>query len=59
MTDNEKKSDTIERYMNVQRILAAGNDNWEIEARNQLQELKVKLEAFGVVAEELTIQKYK
>ena len=59
MADNEKISDTIERYMDVQRFTAAGNDNREMEARNQLQELKVKLEPFSVAVEELTIQTYR
>ena len=45
--------------MDVQRFTAAGNDNWEMEARNQLQELKVKLEPFSVAVEELTIQTYR
>ena len=59
MTDNEKKSDAIERYMDLQRILAAGAENWDIEANNQLKELKVKLESFGVAVENLTIDKYR
>ena len=58
MNDGENKTQNIERYMSLQRILAAGSENWEVETKNQLREVKSKLETLGVAVENLTIDKY-
>lgn len=54
MTEKEQKTMFISAYMNLQRIKVSEDKDKEI--RNQERELKAKLEALGVVVEELKIE---
>ncbi len=54
MTEKEQKTMFISAYMNLQRVKVSEDKDKEI--RNQERELKAKLEALGVVIEELTIE---
>lgn len=54
MTEKEQKTMFISAYMNLQRVKVSEDKDKEI--RNQERELKAKLEALGVVVEELTIE---
>ena len=53
---NDKKQTTmfINAYMNLQRVKVAEDRDKEI--RNQERELKAKLEALGVVVDDLRIE---
>ena len=53
MTDREQLSMLINNYTDLQRIKAAVDKEKEIEY--QIKAVKAKLEAFGVVTEELDI----
>lgn len=53
MTDKEQLSMLIDSYTNLQRIKAASDKEKEVEY--QIKTVKAKLEAFGVVTEELDI----
>ena len=54
MTEKEQKTMFISAYMNLQRVKVSEDKDKEI--RNQERELKAKLEALGVVVEDLTIE---
>lgn len=54
MTEKEQKTMFISAYMNLQRVKVSQDKDKEI--RNQERELKAKLEALGVVVEDLTIE---
>ena len=54
MTEKEQKTMFISAYMNLQRVTVSEDKDKEI--RNQERELKAKLEALGVVVEDLTIE---
>lgn len=54
MTEKEQKTMFIGAYMNLQRVKVSEDKDKEI--RNQERELKAKLEALGVVVEDLTIE---
>ncbi len=54
MTEKEQKTMFISAYMNLQRVKVSADKDKEI--RNQERELKAKLEALGVVVEDLTIE---
>ena len=54
MTEKEQKTMFISEYMNLQRVRVSEDKDKEI--RNQERELKAKLEALGVVVEDLTIE---
>ncbi len=54
MSDKELVTVNIDRYMDLQRILMA--DDPKKEARNQFIAVKAKLEASGVVVENLTME---
>lgn len=54
MNDNELKTVTITAYMNLQRLKASTDVQKEI--ANQECELKAKLEALGIVVDNLKIQ---
>ena len=55
MTDKEQITNAIREYMNLLRIEQAENRDAEI--ANQLCESRAKLEALGIVAENLKIVK--
>lgn len=54
MTEEEQKTMFISAYMNLQRVKVSEDKDKEI--RNQERELKAKLEALGVVVEDLKIE---
>ncbi|MCI8544516.1 hypothetical protein [Acetatifactor aquisgranensis] len=54
MTEKEQKTMFISAYMNLQRVKVSEDKDKEI--RNQERELKAKLEALGVVVEDLKIE---
>lgn len=54
MTEKEQKTMFISAYMNLQRVKVSQDKDKEI--RNQERELKAKLEALGVVVEDLKIE---
>lgn len=54
MTEKEQKTMFISAYMNLQRVKVSEDKDREI--RNQERELKAKLEALGVVVEDLKIE---
>lgn len=54
LTEKEQKTMFISAYMNLQRVKVAEDKDKEI--RNQERELKAKLEALGVVTEDLKIE---
>ena len=54
MNDNELKTVIITAYMNLQRLKASTDVQKEI--ANQECELKAKLEALGIVVDNLKIQ---
>lgn len=54
MTEKEQKTMFISAYMNLQRVKVSEDRDKEI--RNQERELKAKLEALGVVVDELKIE---
>lgn len=54
MTEKEQKTMFISAYMNLQRVKVPEDKDKEI--RNQERELKAKLEALGVVVEDLKIE---
>lgn len=54
LTEKEQKTMFISAYMNLQRVKVAEDRDKEI--RNQERELKAKLEALGVVTEDLKIE---
>lgn len=53
MTEKEQAAIMIDIYTDLQRILKA--EDREKELRNQLRKAKAKLEALGIVAENITI----
>lgn len=53
MTDKEQAANMIDVYTDLLRILKAADRDKEIQ--NQLRKAKAKLEALGVVVDELTI----
>ena len=53
MTDKEQAANMIDVYTDLLRILKAEDRDKEIQ--NQLRKAKAKLEALGVVVDELTI----
>ena len=55
MTDREMIANTIDRYMDLQRIEVAEDRDKEI--LNQKTNLSAQLEAFGIVVENLKIVK--
>jgi hypothetical protein len=55
MTEKEQATLLIDTYTNLQRIKAS--DNRDLEIDYQLTATKAKLEALGIVTEELTIKK--
>lgn len=54
MTEKEQAAIMIDIYTDLQRIQKA--DDREKEISNQLRKAKAKLEALGVVTEDLTIE---
>lgn len=54
MAEKEQKTMFISEYMNLQRVKVSEDRDKEI--RNQERELKAKLEALGVVVEDLRIE---
>ncbi len=54
MTDMELLNVNIDKYMDLQRILNA--EDPKKEARNQFIAVKAKLEASGIVVENLTME---
>ena len=54
MTEKEQKTMFISSYMDLQRIKVSEDKDKEI--RNQERELKAKLEALGVVVDDLKIE---
>ncbi len=54
MTEKEQKTMFISAYMNLQRVKVSEDKDKEI--RNQERELKAKLEALGVVVDDLKIE---
>lgn len=54
MTQQEQATTFINEYMNLQRIEKSPDRDKEIE--NQKTELKAKLEALGIVTEDLVIK---
>ena len=54
MTEKEQKTMLISAYMDLQRVKVSEDKDREI--RNQERELKAKLEALGVVVEDLKIE---
>lgn len=54
MTEKEQATIMIDIYTDLQRILKA--EDREKELNNQLRKAKAKLEALGVVTENLTIE---
>ena len=59
MTDREQISSMIDAYMNLLRIKKMTNMEMEAvttEINNQLRSLKAKLEASGIVTEDLFIE---
>ena len=55
MTEKEQATLLIDAYTNLQRIKAA--DDRETEIDYQLKVTKAKLEALGIVTEDLTMKK--
>ena len=55
MTEKEQATNMIGQYMNLLRIEQA--ENRDIEIKNQLCEARAKLEALGIVVENLKIEK--
>ena len=54
MTETELIAQTIERYTDLQRIMKAADTQKEI--KNQKRILEVKLQAMGVVTENLELE---
>ena len=54
MTETELIAQTIERYTDLQRIMKAADPKKEI--KNQKRILEVKLQAMGVVTENLELE---
>ena len=54
MTETELIAQTIERYTDLQRIMKAADPQNEI--KNQKRILEVKLQAMGVVTENLELE---
>ena len=52
--ENKQLSDLIDKYTNLQRIIAA--DDPKKEAEYQLKIAKAKLQAFGIATEDLDIR---
>ena len=55
MTENEQASNMIDIYTDLLRIDKAQGEDKDKEVKNQLRKAKAKLEALGVVTENLTI----
>lgn len=55
MTEKEQATNLMDKFIDLQRIKAAGDKDKEIEY--QLKTTKAKLEALGIVTENLEIKK--
>ncbi|MBO6113431.1 MAG: hypothetical protein J6P45_10330 [Lachnospiraceae bacterium] len=55
MTEKEQASNMIDIYTDLLRIDKAQGEDKDKEVKNQLRKAKAKLEALGVVTENLTI----
>lgn len=55
MTDKEQATMLIDSYMNLQRIISAQDMKMEVEY--QIKGIRAKLEALGIVAENLDIDR--
>ena len=56
MTDKEQATNMIDVYMDLLRIKQASADTRENEIDNQLCKAKAKLQALGIVVEDLVIK---
>lgn len=56
MTDGEQIVNVIDCYMNLLRLQKAQGEDREKEIMNQLRAAKAKLEAFGIVPDDLKIE---
>ena len=56
MTDREQVVNVIDTYTSLLRVKKAEGSDREREIDNQLRIARAKLEAFGVVAEDLDIE---
>lgn len=54
MTEKEQATNLMDKFIDLQRIKAAGDKDKEIDY--QLKTTKAKLEAFGIVTENLEIK---
>ena len=54
MTKEEQATNLIDKYMDLLRIDAAKNK--EIEVKNQIRQARAKLQALGIIVDDLIIE---